>query len=124
MAPPTLTDQELSELERLAGLGLNQAQIADWFGFSERTLRRRLEHPDSVAAYKRGRSRAIAEVAAGLLQQALEGNLTAQIFFLKTKAFWRERDRADSDDVHDTARKIKRAVREMDDTIDPPPDED
>jgi hypothetical protein len=49
--------------------------------------------PDIAARYKRGKSKAIAHVAKGLLQKAREGDRTCSIFYLKTQAGWRETER-------------------------------
>ena len=85
------SDEDIENIERLAAV-LNQAQIADFLGCSERTLRNRMEEdPKIYAAYKRGRAAAINDVAKGLLQRAKEGDNTAAIFYLKTQARWSEK---------------------------------
>jgi len=86
-----LTPEQIAELEKLAGYGLNQELIADFFNISDRTLRNRMkEDPVIYAAYKKGKAAAISH-AAEKLQQAIDnGNLTAIIFFLKTKAGFKE----------------------------------
>lgn len=82
---------DIAELERLARVGLSQSQIADWFGFSERTLRNRFQSdPDLVAAYKKGKAEGVGKVADTLFQQAMGGNITAMIFYLKTQGRWTE----------------------------------
>lgn len=52
-----LTPDQLELIEKLAGLGLTQAEVANVLPMSERTLARRLSDgdPDVVAAYARGR---------------------------------------------------------------------
>ena len=49
--------------------------------------------PDIAERYKRGKAKAIAHVAKGLLQKARSGDTVSSIFFLKTQAGWRETDR-------------------------------
>lgn len=100
MARPTitLTEDQVHEVETLAAL-LNQQQIADYFGIGRRTFQSILERDDEVAArYKRGKAKAIAHVANGLLQKARAGDTTSAIFYLKTQAGWRERLEVDHDD--------------------------
>lgn len=55
-----LTDEHVALIERLAGFGLTQAQIADCLPMSERVLRERIADPDDEgvsAAYARGRAK-------------------------------------------------------------------
>ena len=75
-----------SEIERLAGLGLTAAQIADRVGISRRTLFSRLESDPALReAMDRGVSAAVELNATILREEALKGNLTAVIFYLKTR---------------------------------------
>jgi hypothetical protein len=91
--PIELSDTQRQEVETLAAL-LNQEQIADYFGISRRTFQAICERDEDVAArYKRGKAKAIAHVANGLLQKARNGDTTSSIFYLKTQAGWRETDR-------------------------------
>lgn len=85
-----LDERQVIELETLAAV-MNQEQIADYMGIPARTLREIMSRDDSIsAAYKRGRARAVGTVGQSLLRSATEGNITAQIFYLKTQAGWRE----------------------------------
>ena len=85
-----LTDAQIAELETLAAV-LNQDQIADYMGIPARTLRAIFSRDKLVsAAYKKGRAKAIGRVSQSLLRSATEGNTTAQIFYLKTQAGWKE----------------------------------
>jgi len=77
-------------VETLAAL-LNQDQIADYFGIARNTFRAICERDEEVfERYKRGKAKAIAHVANGLLQKARAGDTTSAIFYLKTQAGWRE----------------------------------
>ena len=120
-----LTEKRIGEVEKLAAV-LTQAQLADFFGMSERTFRNRKEEDDRIdAAYKKGRATALAKVGTSLLQQALGGNITAAIFYLKTQGGWKE-PRDDYDDTpHERAQAIRDAIAELDDFtfVDPPDDE-
>lgn len=85
-----LTESQVSELETLAAV-LNQDQIADYMGIPARTLRAIFARDEFVsAAYKKGRAKAIGRVSQSLLRSATDGNTTAQIFYLKTQAGWKE----------------------------------
>ena len=65
--------------------------MADYFGISETTFRQVEERqPDVSDAYKRGKAKAIGNVAKNLIQQAQTGNIAAAIFYLKTQAGWKE----------------------------------
>lgn len=78
------------QLESLAAV-LTKRQIAEHFAISETTLRAiEQRQPEVSDAYKKGRSKAIASVASNLVQLAMDGNVTAAIFYLKTQAGWRE----------------------------------
>ena len=88
-----LTDEQRGEIETLAAL-LTQDQIGDYLGVSRTTFRAIMERDEEIAAlYKRGKAKAIAHVAKGLLQKARSGDTVSSIFFLKTQAGWRETDR-------------------------------
>jgi AraC-like DNA-binding protein len=90
--PKTLTNEQLAQLEKLASK-LTIEQLADFFGMGERTLRRKFHNdPAVLAAYKKGKAKAISGVAGGLLRAIKKGNVTAMIFYLKTQAGWREID--------------------------------
>lgn len=86
-----ITDEQIAQVEKLASV-LNTAQLADFLGMCENTfLQRRKEDPRIDEAYKKGKADAMAKVGASLLKQALAGNTTAQIFYLKTQAGWRDK---------------------------------
>lgn len=88
--PKELTDTQRGELETLAAL-LTQDQIADYFGITRPTLAAMMDRDEDISLrYKKGKAKAIAAIAQNLIMQAREGNLTAQIFYLKTQAGWRE----------------------------------
>lgn len=85
-----LTPEQVVEVETLAAL-LSQEQIADYFGIARATFRAICERDEEVLVrYKRGKAKAIAHVANGLLQKARSGCKTSSIFYLKTQAGWRE----------------------------------
>ena len=88
--PKTLTEKQRAEVETLAAF-LSVDQMADYFGIGRTTFFAMMERePDIGERYKRGKSKAIAFVAQGLLQKARAGDTTSAIFFLKTQARWAE----------------------------------
>ena len=88
--PVTLNETQVAQLEALVAV-LSKAQVADYYDISENTLRAIEERqPEVSAAYKKGKAKAIASVASGLLQQARDGHTSAAMFYLKCQAGWSE----------------------------------
>ena len=78
------------KVRHLAGLGVPQNDIAKIVGCSPKTLRKRLrEELDCGAA------EANAIIAGCLFAAAKAENIAAMIFWMKTRAHWRERAPAD-----------------------------
>ena len=76
---------DLTKVEELASKLLTKEQIAISLGISQTTLYvNQRENADFVEAYKRGREKGVASVAEKLVNSAIDGNTTAQIFVLKT----------------------------------------
>ena len=94
-----LTDEQVKQVADLSKY-LNQAQIADYLNIPLRTFEAILARDEKVsAAYKRGKTEQINKVAQSLFSNATENNnVTAQIFYLKTQAGWKE-DQPDTQDV-------------------------
>lgn len=85
------SDIDFSQVEELAARGMTYEQIADSLGICAKTLlRHRRKMPDLETMIKRGRAKGIAQVSDALFRQALSGNVTAQIFWLKINAGWKE----------------------------------
>jgi hypothetical protein len=87
-APHVPTDKLRGEVAALTSFGNTQEEIASHIGIDVDTMCKyyRDEIDNSVI-------RANAKVAAKLYKKATEGNdLTAMMFWLKTRARWRERD--------------------------------
>lgn len=86
----TLTDKQRGEIETLAAF-LSIEQLADYFGIGRTTFYALAEKdPEILEHYKRGKSKAIAHIAQGLIQKARAGDTTSAIFFLKTQGRWSE----------------------------------
>ena len=79
------------QVRHLAGLGVPQEEIARRIGCAPKTLRKQCRED-----LDRGMAEANAEVSGALFHAATtEGNVTAQIFWLKTRAQWRENKASD-----------------------------
>ena len=74
------------KVRHLAGVGVAQDDIAKIIGCAPKTLRKRCR--DDL---DRGVAEANATVSGYLFASAKAGNVTAQIFWLKTRAHWREK---------------------------------
>jgi len=89
---PFVADEALREKVRyLAGVGVSQDDIARIIGCAPKTLRKRFR--DEL---DRGIAEANAMVCGYLFAAAKAGNIAAIIFWLKTRAHWRERPREDA----------------------------
>jgi hypothetical protein len=78
------------KVRHLAGLGVPQDDIAKIIGCSPKTLRKRFR--DELDC---GVAEANATISSCLFAAAKAGNIAAMIFWLKTRARWRERPAAD-----------------------------
>src|SRR5699024_10601218 len=59
-----------------------------------RTFRRILDRDENVLrAYTGGKADVLSQVAENLVKRALDGNITASIFYLKTRGGWSEVNR-------------------------------
>jgi uncharacterized protein (DUF849 family) len=106
-----LNDKQLNQVSELSPY-LTTGQLADAMGISRATFFRILERDKKVLRlYKKGVSEMIAQIANNLVLQAANGNVTAAIFFLKTKGGWRETDHPDVPITSDNIIKVVRATK-------------
>jgi len=89
--PPVIfNDKQMIELQALSAV-LNKSQVADYFGITEKTLREiERRQPEVNTAYKKGKVKQIASMGSNLVQLAKAGNVSANIFYLKTQGGWKE----------------------------------
>jgi hypothetical protein len=88
--PIVFTHDQVVELKALAAV-LTKGQIADYFGISETTLRAiESRQPEVLDAYKKGRVKQISNMGSNLVRLATEGNVAANIFYLKVQGGWQE----------------------------------
>jgi hypothetical protein len=86
-----LTDDELDQLRRLAGL-LKVDQIADYFAISRSNFDVMCkEDAEILEIYNQGRSSLVGKVAQTLVQKALDGDTQSLMFYLKTQGRWTEK---------------------------------
>lgn len=79
------TDETCARVESLAAAGIRNEDIALYLGITRPTLNKYYKEELKI-----GNIKANAAVAQTLYRQAIEGNTTAAIFWLKTRAGWRE----------------------------------
>lgn len=79
------TPDELKLMVNMASVGITQEQIAKVMGVSTKTLHNKVQKELEAARLK-----GVASIAGALFKNAQKGNVTAQIFIMKTQAGWRE----------------------------------
>ena len=95
-----LTPQQIEDCARYAGVGLNYDQMAGLCDMCPATFDEVLKRqPEVKQAIEKGRSKGVGGIANTLYQQAMSGNITAAIFYLKTRARWAEARPEDADNA-------------------------
>jgi hypothetical protein len=90
---------DYERVEALAGLGMSISQIATALGCSERAIyKNKNTNNQLMQALKNGRAKGLVKVANALYQDAIKGNTTAQIFYLKNRdpENWSDRQQLDA----------------------------
>ena len=81
--PSKYDPERLEEIEKMAGIGLTDKDIALLLGVKERVFYYwKKKYPEFVQALKRGKTTAKMTIVNSLYRRAIEGNLTAIIFWL------------------------------------------
>ena len=83
-----------NKVESLASQGLTAKQIAHCLGIGRTTLYNHKNKNVNIRdAIKRGRAKGLSDVSNALFECATDGNVTAQIFYLKNRSpeEWRDR---------------------------------
>jgi len=92
---------DLEQVENLASRGLGTTQIARALGVSWSTIdRNRKRSEEFEETIKRGKAKGLAQVTNSLFTSATDGNVTAQIFYLKNQDAKTWKDRVEN--VHAT----------------------
>ena len=82
-----LTDRDIAQVEKLAGYGLTEAAIAHILDLSSRSFRdKKTANARIFAALEKGKAAAEAKVAQAVYMRALRGDMTAAIWWEKTRA--------------------------------------
>jgi IS30 family transposase len=77
----------LNKIIALGSQGLTSGQIARCLGVSWSTIdRRRKENAEIEEAIKKGEALGVEKISNALMTSARDGNVTAQIFYLKNRA--------------------------------------
>ncbi len=79
------SETQRQHVKALSGYGMTHKHISSFIGINEDTLRAHYR-----AELDEGMSQAVATAAKGLYKKIQDGNLTAIIFYLKTKGGFRE----------------------------------
>ena len=82
------TKEQRSQVEKLCLVGIDQRLIAEILEINKTTLIKYFKKELRLSKVKR-----IANVGGSLYNSAMNGNVTASIFIMKTQAGWREKDR-------------------------------
>lgn len=109
-----LEKDNLTLLEGWARDGLTFEQIANNIGINVVTLREwRKKEPTISTTLKKGREVVDYEVENALLKSALEGNTTAQIFWLKNRRKQQWRDKIEYETNTDELNKVKELLSKI-----------
>jgi hypothetical protein len=92
-SPHKPSPESRAQVEALSGYGVRQDEIAIYLNIDPKTLRKHYEKEIDT-----GHIKANVGVARSLHKNATEGNVTAQIFWLKARAGWRDKPEAGIDD--------------------------
>ena len=87
------TDSICEQAREMASHGLKMSQISDCLGISESTLYcKQNEYVEFMDAIKKGRAEGLNQVSNALFEKAIQGNVTAMIYYLKVRdrANWGE----------------------------------
>jgi len=94
--PFEITQEVIDKAESLAAAGLTMDEIAGCLGIGSRTLyEKKAEYPQFAQAISNGKCKGIGMMANNLVKLAKAGNAAANIFWLKARAKWKEKDEED-----------------------------
>ena len=110
----TPTPDQRRQVATLAGFGFTQTVIGNFFEIDEKTLRKFFRRELDT-----GPVEANLRVANALYKNATtNGNVTAQIFWMKSRMGWRERDPVPGQGAEEEVRYVVEMPADVDDTQD------
>ena len=84
---------DIEEVRKVAPY-LSTKHLVDYLGISEDTFTRKCKaNSELMRAYKEAKAKTIASIGGSLVSKAMDGDLGAMIFYLKTQAGWREKEK-------------------------------
>lgn len=96
--PSDYKEEYNEQARKLCLLGAKDTDLADFFGVCEKTINNwKSQHPEFLQSIKDGKENADVAVVQSLYKTALEGNTTAQIFWLKNRQPSKWRDKTTSE---------------------------
>ena len=108
-----LDDLQIAQVEALANY-LSIEQVAGYFNLSASDFLDLQKKDERVLrAYRKGKIRGVYKAAMLLWEQMEAGNVTALIFFLKTRGGWSERPFAETEDNAYKFKNIKLVFKEF-----------
>ena len=94
--PKVLTEEQIEQVERLARY-LPTELLAGYFGMGKTTFYEVLKRqPEVSERYKKGKAAAVSEIASTLVSKAIDGDMTAAIFYLKTRGGYTDKTQVDN----------------------------
>src|SRR5262249_43519701 len=106
------TDEQRRQVMMLAGFGFNQATIGEFINISHTSLRKFFRRELDI-----GPTEANLRVASALYKNATtNGNVTAQIFWMKSRMGWRDRDVAPNEQGENELRYVVEMPPDVDST--------
>lgn len=113
-----LTEDKLTLLEGWARAGLVDEQIANNMGIATSTYYEwKNKYPEFAEALKKNKDIVDYEVENALLKNALDGNVTAQIFWLKNRKKNEWRDKVEYETNNDDLNKVKELLAKIEDGV-------
>lgn len=77
--------RDLHQIEKLAAIGLTQSEIAVMVEVADSTFEQWVKTPEVIGAIKKGRAAGLTSVGKSLFDKANAGDVTAQIWYEKTR---------------------------------------
>ena len=105
---------DLDEIEMMASVGMTTKQIADALHIAPSVFGKLQKNDPLVQeAIDRGTARGVKMVTDSLFQNAMKGNVAAQIFWLKNRGAWQDKQELDQRLQVDTKMSFDDAVQAL-----------